>query len=293
MNESTLTQYTYSMKIKGGLFLCFISLIFVYISSEVLPANWLELFKSPHMASKYKIHIILTVSCLYVTVTSYAIFLISIYKLAIIFIKGKNQISLTSDGIEIIEQGIHQKKIGINYDSICHLNLKIRKSNKILSVKTDKKTFSFTDQNFDSESDFGEFCCSISERSKNNDSEKQFEKRLILYGYRKEFKIYSSPVLSEAKIIKDIIESQGISCDMRADNSSNRHLWDKQPSITDYSLWISDKTKCDEINYLIEEYENSVSHANMVTDGKSWICTSCGEESECQFTSCWSCGKIR
>lgn len=124
-------------------------------------------------------------------------------------------------------------------------------------------------------------------------SGKQFEKRMAMNAYNNQIQIYSTSVLSEAHILKDIIESHGIPCDVRTENRSNLNMVRDLPLSTESSLWISDKSKLDEVRRLIEEYEKSTPIDSSPANDSHWNCASCGEESEGQFTSCWNCGGFK
>ncbi len=121
-------------------------------------------------------------------------------------------------------------------------------------------------------------------------SGKRFETRMIMSAYNNQIQIYLTSILSEAHILKDIIKSHGIPCDIRTENCSNKNMGRELPLISKTSLWISDKTKLDVARRLITEYERSTAAS---TPNTPWDCNSCGEESEGQFTSCWNCGEIK
>ncbi|GEM_PF-187364 len=121
----------------------------------------------------------------------------------------------------------------------------------------------------------------------------RFKKNLFMKAYNNQSQIYSTSVLSEAHIVKDIIESHGIPCDLRTENKSSRNMGGEIPLVTNSSLWISDKSKCDEARRLVEEYESTTSQDASSEGALPWTCPSCGEESEGQFTSCWSCGGLK
>ncbi len=77
-------------------------------------------------------------------------------------------------------------------------------------------------------------------------SGKRFEHRMSMHAYNNQIEVYSTRILSEAHILKDIIESNGISCDIRTEDCSNRTTGGELPLITESSLWISDASKRDE-----------------------------------------------
>lgn len=124
-------------------------------------------------------------------------------------------------------------------------------------------------------------------------SGKRFEKQMIKNASNNHTLIYTTSILSDAHIVKDIIELHGIPCDMSTENHSNSNMGSALSLIKESSLWISDKSKIDEAKRLVEEYERSTSQDASAAVNTPWNCTSCGEECEGQFTSCWNCGGFK
>ncbi len=104
-------------------------------------------------------------------------------------------------------------------------------------------------------------------------------------------KVYTAKHPAEAHLLKGILESYGLSCEVRGEFLfSARGELPLTPE-TAPSVWIFDDSKFDEARTIIKDYENSNIHES--SDIETWICKSCGEDSEGQFSECWNCGKPR
>ena len=101
--------------------------------------------------------------------------------------------------------------------------------------------------------------------------------------------VYSAQHPFEAYILKGVLESNGISCEVRGETLFG--LRGELPMTMDTapSIWIYDDLMYDEAKIVIAEYETSILQNE--SSGKTWTCNDCGEESEGQFTECWNCGK--
>ena len=91
--------------------------------------------------------------------------------------------------------------------------------------------------------------------------------------------------------MKGILESYGISSEVRGEFLFTSRGELPIAAETAPSVWIFDDLKLDEARAIIKEYEDSNIHDD--SDKDTWICKSCGEDSEGQFTECWNCGKPR
>ena len=104
-------------------------------------------------------------------------------------------------------------------------------------------------------------------------------------------KVYSAQHPIEAHLLKGILGSYGIPSEVRGEFLfGGRGELPVTPE-TAPSVWIVDDSQFDEARAIIKEYEES--NAQDVPAGETWICKSCGEDSEGQFTECWNCGKPR
>ena len=104
-------------------------------------------------------------------------------------------------------------------------------------------------------------------------------------------KIYTVNFLVDAHILKGLLESQGIKCEVKGE-----YLFGARGELpitpeTAPSVWILDETKINEAKAIVQGFESSL--AEGVSNNDDWICKSCGEESESQFTECWNCGSPR
>jgi hypothetical protein len=104
-------------------------------------------------------------------------------------------------------------------------------------------------------------------------------------------KIYSAKHPTEAHLLKGILESYGILCAVQGESLYSARGELPITAETAPSVWILDDAKFDEAVSIVKDFENP--HAHNPGDEEKWICKSCGEDSEGQFTECWNCGKPR
>ena len=96
--------------------------------------------------------------------------------------------------------------------------------------------------------------------------------------------ILSSLIPGEIAQLKDMLENVGITCFTR--NEASAGLSPEIPlSESTPELWIQDDHRLAEAL----EVKRAWKEAAPVGEGE-WTCSSCGENSESQFTSCWKCG---
>ena len=104
-------------------------------------------------------------------------------------------------------------------------------------------------------------------------------------------KVFCAQHPTEAYLLKGILESYGISSEVRGEFLfSARGELPVTPE-TAPTVWIFDDAQFDEARALVKEFEDSNSHDD--SDNEIWVCKSCGEDSEGQFTECWNCGEPR
>jgi hypothetical protein len=101
-------------------------------------------------------------------------------------------------------------------------------------------------------------------------------------------KIYSARHPTEAHLLKGILESYGIACEVKGESLYGARGGVPITSDTDPSVWICDDSQWTEATAIVREFENPEA-----ADRETWVCESCGEESEGQFTECWNCGRPR
>ncbi len=100
--------------------------------------------------------------------------------------------------------------------------------------------------------------------------------------------VYSAQNPTEAHLVRGILETRGISCEVRGDVLFGARGEIPLTHETAPSVWIEEDFRYKEARRIVQEYESA--NAGNREKRKSWICSSCGEELEGQFTHCWNCG---
>lgn len=115
---------------------------------------------------------------------------------------------------------------------------------------------------------------------------KLFNNSIFLDDFNKQTNVYSTSVPDDAENILDMIESLGISCNLRIETlpSGNHFVASPFTDVT-ASLWVDDTSRLDEIKALINDYEQSIHQAK-----NTWTCPSCGKSNKGKFESCRNCG---
>ena len=104
-------------------------------------------------------------------------------------------------------------------------------------------------------------------------------------------KVYIANHPAEAHLLKGILESHGIHCEVQGEFLfSARGALPPTPE-TAPSVWIFDHRHFDAARAIVKEFETSAGHE--ASEGETWVCNACGEASEEQFTECWNCGTPR
>lgn len=103
--------------------------------------------------------------------------------------------------------------------------------------------------------------------------------------------VYIAQHPTEAHFVKGLLETHHISCRVKGEILFSARGEIPLTTETAPSVWIYDEAKFEDARLIIKEYENSINQESPV--GKTWVCESCGEEHEVQFTSCWKCGKSK
>lgn len=99
--------------------------------------------------------------------------------------------------------------------------------------------------------------------------------------------ILSSPVPGEISQLKDMLESAGVACFTR--NEISAGLSPEIPlSESTPELWIQNDHQLAEALDIKRAWK-----ASAPVGGSDWVCPTCGEKSEPQFSSCWKCGTAR
>ena len=87
--------------------------------------------------------------------------------------------------------------------------------------------------------------------------------------------------------MKNVLEAANIECVVKNDNSMA--LAGEVPSIECWlELWILEGTMQAKASALIQENINANDNS-----GPNWVCSSCGEKHEPQFSDCWNCGSAQ
>lgn len=96
-------------------------------------------------------------------------------------------------------------------------------------------------------------------------------------------KVTSSESIVTINHYKNILESEGIACELR-----NEHLGSivgEIPFVEVWpELWVKNDLNLDRARQLIDEANTEQSA------GDPWNCSQCGEQNEGQFAVCWNCG---
>jgi len=86
-------------------------------------------------------------------------------------------------------------------------------------------------------------------------------------------KVYKSPDSLMVDHFKNLLKIEGIKCTVLSSENS-------------YELWVNNKSRYFDAEEIIKS-----ALSNKVPSGSVWLCSSCGEENENQFSECWNCGK--
>ena len=99
--------------------------------------------------------------------------------------------------------------------------------------------------------------------------------------------VYSSPHLFLVNHYRNIVESYGIPCIVK-----NSFLSGAAGELPPTEVWpilcVEDDRDYDRAKQIVDEELKRLENA-----GDHWVCQSCGERIEGQFTDCWKCGASR
>ena len=100
-------------------------------------------------------------------------------------------------------------------------------------------------------------------------------------------KVYIAGHPTEAHLIKGLLESYNISCEVRGEALFG--VRGEVPITADTlpSVWVHDDDDFEKAREIVKDYDrgSSAAHAQSL-----WKCPNCGEVLEPQFTECWNCG---
>lgn len=105
-------------------------------------------------------------------------------------------------------------------------------------------------------------------------------------------KVYTASTPAEAYILKGILESNGIASEVQGDQLFN--LVGELPfsEETAPTVWVLDDSTCSKALRVVENYRDNIDQQTN-DPSRNWVCPSCGEVLEGQFTECWQCGESR
>jgi len=98
-------------------------------------------------------------------------------------------------------------------------------------------------------------------------------------------RIYSSHNLAVVHHLRNLLETEGIPAVVKNEFLSSA-MGDLPPAECMPELWVLRETDANRAERFLKE-------ALSVKPGPAWICPSCKEPCEGQFTQCWRCGADR
>ena len=98
--------------------------------------------------------------------------------------------------------------------------------------------------------------------------------------------LYSSLNLLEVHHLKNLLEAEGIRCQIR--NELLSRLAGEIP-FTECApqLWLLDERDFERASRVVTDFGGSP------VASPAWLCPTCGEAQEGQFSACWHCGALR
>lgn len=103
-------------------------------------------------------------------------------------------------------------------------------------------------------------------------------------------RIYIASHPTDAHFVKGLLETQNIECCVRGETLFSVRGEVPITEETAPSVWVYDTSRLAEAEAVVADYEGGLERK---TKSSTWVCDSCGEELEDQFTSCWNCGAAR
>lgn len=99
-------------------------------------------------------------------------------------------------------------------------------------------------------------------------------------------RVHNARHLTEAHLIRGLLESHGIEAVVRGDFLTGG--WGELP-VDVCGVWVTDDARFGEADRLLRDFLQGLP----ATNSETWRCSACGEASEGQFTACWQCGASR
>lgn len=97
-------------------------------------------------------------------------------------------------------------------------------------------------------------------------------------------RVFSSFNLAAAYHSKNLLEAAGIRALVRNEMLSSA-MGELPPAECQVEVWIDRDADLEKAERVLQRKDLAI--------GPPWSCTSCGENSESQFTQCWRCGAWR
>lgn len=98
-------------------------------------------------------------------------------------------------------------------------------------------------------------------------------------------RIHNARHMTEAHLIRGLLESHGIDALVRGDFLTGG--WGELP-VDVCAVWITDDARFADADQLLKDFLKGA--LARIHGGKAWSCPQCGEMIEGQFTACWQCG---
>ena len=100
-------------------------------------------------------------------------------------------------------------------------------------------------------------------------------------------KLFVSPMLVEVESLKEILEQEGIPCMIK--NQQGSSLAGEVPFAEVFpELWVINDKDYPHAQEFLENWQTA-----QPTETTDWICSTCEEALEGDFTTCWKCGEVR
>ena len=93
---------------------------------------------------------------------------------------------------------------------------------------------------------------------------------------------------TEAYQVKGLLEANGIVAEVHGESLFSAR--GEAPATPDTlpSVWVLDESQASMAALVLAEYGSQ--QASAAIQGTAWLCPTCGERIEFQFTECWRCG---